>query len=157
MTDTWPVAWIALGATEAGTSFNPTLTVEAVQAAEFFDPIAYRTTGRASTVTFALKNFTATNLSRAMNGAPTVVTGSGATTLTKVSPVSPGGEARCMLGWEALDSTVRIIWYQVINGGDLALQMQKAPANTNINWVANLEKPVSTQPFDIWTAGAARA
>src|SRR5690349_5179498 len=61
-TDTWPVAWIPLGMTDAGSTVSSSLTVSEVDAAESIDPIAYRTTGRASSVTFALKSFTATNL-----------------------------------------------------------------------------------------------
>lgn len=156
-TDTWPVAWIALGMTEAGTKFTPTLTVSPVAAAESFDPIAYRTTDRATTIEFMLKSFTATNLSRAMNGAPTVVTGSTGTTLTSINPPSPGQEVRAMIGFESLDSTFRLVCYQVINSGSLEFDFQKAPANTNIPWAANLEKPAGTQPFTMWTAGVARA
>lgn len=157
MTDSWPVAWIPLGMTDAGSTFTPSTTIEAVNAAESFDPIAWRTTGRTATVEFMLKNFTAANLVKAMNGAPTTVTGSTTTTLTQIDPVTLGNEVRCMLGWESTDSTVRIIWFQVINSGDLAMAFVKAPSVANIPWHANLEKPLSTQPFRIFTAGTARA
>lgn len=155
-TDTWPVAWIALGMTEAGSTLTTSLTVEAVEAAESIDPIAYKTTGRAATAEFQLKNFSATNLARALNTAASVVSGSGTTLLTKVSPPAPGSEVRAMLGWESLDSSVRWVGYQFINSGDLAIAMQKVPATGNIPFTANFEKPSATQPFDVWTAGAAR-
>ena len=156
-TDTWPVAWIALGMTEAGTTLTPALTVEAIEAAESIDPIGYRTTGRTSTAEFQLKNFTGTNLARALNTTASVVSGTGATLLTRVTPPAPGSEVRAMLGWESLDSTVRWVGYQFINSGDLAIAMQKVPTTGNIPFTANFEKPSATQPFDVWTAGANRA
>lgn len=155
-TDTWPVAWIALGMTDAGTTFTPSLTVEPIEAAESFDPIAYRTTGRTASIEFALKDFNATNIKRAFNGATTTVTGATGTTLTALTPPTPGAEVRSMIGWESLDNTVRLVCYQVINSGDIALQMAKAPANTNISWHAVLEKPSSTQPWIMWTSGVSR-
>lgn len=155
-TDTWPVAWLAQGMTEAGTTLTPSLTVEPIEAAEIFDPLAYRTTGRRAQVEFMLKNATASNLAHAYNTTSAVVSGSGTTLLTKVSPPNPGSEIRCMIGFESLDSTYRFICYQVINSGDVALTFAKAPSNTNIPWSAQCEKPASTPPWDMWTAGAAR-
>lgn len=156
-TDSWPVAWLALGMTDVGTKFTPTLTVSPITAAETIDPIAYRTTDRATAITFSLKSFTATNLSRALNGAATVVTGTTSTTLTKITPPQPGTELRCMIGFESLDSTFRFVAYQALNSGAIDLDFAKAPANTNIPWNVMLEKPLTTQPFDMWTAGVARA
>jgi hypothetical protein len=157
-TDAWPAAWLPQGLTDAGSTFTPSITVEAIEAAELFDPIAYRTTGRTASVAFALKNFTATNLAAAMNGATVTTTGSTTTTLTQIDPPQPGSEIRQMLGWESLDNTVRIIWRQVVNSGDLEMAMQKAPANANIPWNAQLEKPSSSQqPFSLYFAGASRA
>lgn len=156
-TDTWPVAWVALGMTDSGSTWTMSLTVEAINAAETYDPLAYRTTGRSSSMATMLKNFTATNLSNALNGATATVTGSGTTTLTKLDPPTPGAEVRCMIGFESIDSTVRAIGYQCINSGDIAIVMAKAPANANIPFTFNFEKPAATQPFSWWTAGTARA
>lgn len=155
-TDTWPVAWIALGMTEAGSTLTYGITVEPIEAAETFDPLSYRTTGRTASAEFQLKNFSATNLARAMNTAATVVSGTGATQLNRVTPPSPGAEVRAMLGWESLDSTVRWVGYQFINSGDLAIAMQKAPATGNIPFTANFEKTSGNQPIDFWTAGSTR-
>lgn len=156
-TDTWPVAWIPLGMTDEGSKFTASLSVEPIEAAETFDALTYRTTGRASMIEFALKNFTAANLAKTFNGATTTVTGSTTTTLTKISPPNPGAEVRSMIGWESLDATVRLIGYQVINSGDVSLAFAKAPSNTSLPWSAQLEKPTSTPPWDMWTAGAGRA
>lgn len=155
--DTWPVAWIALGMTDAGSTISTQLTVQEVDAAESYVPLAWRTTGRTSSVTFALKNFTATNLQRALNGATATVTGTTTTTLTQLDPPEVGQEVRCMLGWESVASDVRFIGYQCINSGDISVALQKAPANANIPFTLNLEKPSATQEYTWWTAGTARA
>lgn len=154
--DTWPVAWIALGMTDTGTKLSSNLTVQPVPAAEVFDPLAYRTTDRATTVTFSLLNFTATNLSRTLNGAATTVTGTGATTMTSLTPPKPGAEVRCMIGFESLDSTYRFIAYQVINSGSIDLEFAKAPARTMLPWTANLEVPSSGNPYSHFFAGTNR-
>ena len=155
--DTWPVAWIPLGMTVSGTDFDPNTTASAIEAAELIDPIAYRTTARTGTLTFALLSLTATNLARAFNGASTTVTGTGATTITKLDPPVVGNEVRAMIGFESLDSTFRFVAYQVFNSGSIKMSFNKAPATTSIPWTGMLEKPASTQPWSMWTAGAARA
>jgi hypothetical protein len=155
--DSWPVAWIPLGMTDAGSDFDVTLTTAPIVSAESIDPIAYRTTDRAAVVKFMLMNYTATNLARAFNGAATTVTGSGATTITKLDPPVPGTETRCMLGWESLDSTVRFVARQVINSGTITMAFHKSPSHTAIAWNGQLEKPITVQPWSFWTAGVARA
>jgi hypothetical protein len=156
-TDTWPVAWLYLGMTESGSTISSNITTQPIPAAEVYDPLQYRTTDRASSITFMLKNFSATNLQRALNGAVSTVTGTTTTTMTKLDPPQPGQEVRCMIGWESVDSTVRWIGRQAINSGNIDVAMAKAPANANIPFTLNLEKPSSAQPFSWWTAGVARA
>src|SRR5690349_9211018 len=65
-TDTWPVAWINLGATEDGSEFNYETKLEAVSVAEFFDPVVWKTTERNGSFAFALASYTLNNLKRAM-------------------------------------------------------------------------------------------
>jgi hypothetical protein len=156
-TDTWPVAWIYLGMTESGSTIGANITTQPITAAETYDPIAYKTTDRASSVAFMLKNFTATNLQRALNGATSTVTGTGATTLTRLDPPNPGQEVRCMIGWENVNSDVRYIGFQGINSGQIDVAMAKAPANANIPFTLNLEKPATGQPFAWFMAGVGRA
>ena len=120
-TDAWPGAWISLGATADGSTFSTETTVETITVAEFFDPIAYKTTGRSGSFAFALASVTAANLKRVNNGGTLTVTGSAATTLTKYTPVTPGAEVRSMIGWESLDATVRVVSYQCFQGGTMAM------------------------------------
>jgi hypothetical protein len=155
--DTWPVAWIPLGMTESGTDIDINLTATPIYGAESIDPLTYRTTVREGTLTFMLLSLTATNIARAFNGATTAVTGSGATTITKIDPPAPGAEIRAMIGFESLDSTFRFVAYQVFNSGSIKMSFNKAPAKTSVPWTGKLEKPASTQPWSAWTAGAARA
>src|SRR4051812_1898476 len=66
-TDSWPVGWLQLGATVEGSTLSYELTVEATTVAELFDPIKFPTTGRTGSLSFALAEFSMTNLKRAMN------------------------------------------------------------------------------------------
>jgi hypothetical protein len=157
-TDSWPVAWISLGATEAGSTFNYSSSVEAVRVAEFFDPIKYATTERSGSISFALADWTLNNLKRALNGgAVTLVSGTGATALSKYEPPAPGSEVRAMIGWESLDSTTRIVMRQCIQGGEISSEFVKAPDYAKIACTFNFEFPASAQPFTVYSAGSTRA
>lgn len=159
-TDSWPAAWLPLGATEDGSEFTYGSTVEAATVAEFFDPIQYFTTERHGTIAFNLANFGLSNYRRALNGGVTALaatSGTGATALYTVEPPNPGSEVRCMIGWESLDNTLRLVARQCIQGGELTTAVRKAPALGVIPCTFNLEKPSSAQPFTLWGAGATRA
>jgi len=158
-TDAWPAAYLSLGATKEGSVFNYGSTVEAMSVAEFFDPIKYATTERAGNIAFALANVTLHNMKRAMNGgvgtiAP--VSGTGATTLGLFEPVAPGAEIRVMIGWESFDNTTRILMRQTIQGGEVSMEFQKAPAFAGIPTTFNFEVPPTGAVFSIWSAGVAR-
>lgn len=156
-TDSWPVAWISLGATEDGSQFNYESTVEPIRAAEFFDPIRYSTTDRSGNISFTLVDWTLANLKRVLNGGTlTVVSGTGATTLSKFDPPIPGAEVRSMIGWESLSNDVRIIAYQTLNGGNIQSSFRRAPNKAGFACTFNFEKPAATEPFSVWTAGTAR-
>lgn len=159
-TDAWDAAWLPLGATEDGTTFAYSSEVEALRVAEFFDPVQYRTTDRTGSVAFALASIGAANFKRALNGgagAVTATSGSGATALYDVEPVTPGSEVRVMIGWESQDHTMRLVCRQTFQGGELSVQASKAPTLGLIACTFNFEKPASSQPFKLSFAGAARA
>lgn len=159
-TDSWPVAWLPLGATADGSTFSYQTTVTPVTVAEFFDPIKYFTTDRAGSIAFNLANWALSNYNRALNGgvaALTATSGTGATALYTVTPPAVGSETRCMIGWESLDNTVRLVCYQTIQGGQVQSAFQKPPALAVIPCTFNLEIPSSGTPFNIWGAGASRA
>lgn len=157
-TDAWASPWVSLGATEEGSTFSYSINVEPISVAEFFDPIKYATTERSGNMAFNLADWTLANYKRAMNGGTlSVVSGTGATQLNSYEPPDPGAEVRSMIGWESLDSTVRIVIRQALNGAEIASAFQKAPAFAVIPCQFQFEKPTSAQPFTIYTAGAARA
>jgi len=158
-TDAWPAAWLSLGATKEGSTFNYGSTVEPMSVAEFFDPIKYATTERAGNIAFALANVTLHNMKRAMNGgvgAITPTSGTGATTLGTFEPVAPGAEIRVMIGWESNDNTTRIVIRQTIQGGEVAMEFQKAPAFAGIPCTFNFEVPPAGAVFSVYSAGVAR-
>ncbi len=156
-TDVWPTPWVWLGLTDAGSDWHYNMAMAQVDAAELYDPVAWRTTGRTSSVTFALQNYTATNVGRALNGATMTVTGTTTTQLTKVTPVQPGGETRFMIGWESTSSDVRKVAYQCVNSGDVAEMFKKAPAKVTIPFNCNFELPsTGVNPVETWFAGTVR-
>lgn len=159
-TDAWPAAWLPLGATEDGSDFAYGSTVEAITVAEFFDPIKYETTERHGSIAFNLTNFGLSNYRRALNGGTAALTptsGTGATALYTAEPPEPGSEVRCMIGWESLDNTLRLVCRQTIQGGEVTTAFKKPPALGVIPCTFNLEKPTTGKPFTMWGAGATRA
>lgn len=155
-TDTWPVAWIALGATDNGSAFKWKTKFDKIEVAEFLDPLKYVSSGREGSIAFALASINATNLKRSLNGGNLVVTGSAATTLSTYTPPAAGAETRCMIGWESLDSTERLICYQCINTGEVSIQRKKGKDNATIPIEFSLEIPSSGIPFKYITAGVNR-
>lgn len=156
-TDSWPVAWISLGATEDGSTLTYSTSVEPIRVAEFFDPVRYATTERSGNFAFNLADYTLSNYKRAMNGgALTLVSGTGATALNKYEPPAPGAEVRSMIGWESLDGTLRVVAYQTLQGGEVASAFKKAPALALIPCRFNFEVPSTGVPFSMWSAGTER-
>jgi hypothetical protein len=154
--DVWAAAWIRLGATEEGHAFNWQTSYDPVTVAELLDPIKYVTTGRNGSVAFALADFHANNVKRALNGGTLTSTGTAATTMTTYTPPAQGAERRCMIGWESTDGTERLIAYQCINTGQVSIQRRKGSANAALPVEFQLEVPTSGLPFKYLTAGVAR-
>lgn len=156
-TDAWPVGWLQLGATAEGSTFSYESTVEAVTVAELFDPVKYSTTGRSGNMTFALAEWSLSNLKKALNGGTITVTGSTTTTLSTYALPTPGQEVRSMIGWESNDATVRVILLQVLVSGTIESAFQKAPEFARLPFTCNMEVPSgSSAPFKVATAGVAR-
>jgi hypothetical protein len=150
-TDSWPAAWLPLGATTDGTKFNYSTKVEPIKVAEFFDPIKYATTDRSGTIAFNLANWTLTNYKTALNGGVSALVaaiGTGATAVYNYEPVSPGNEVRIMVGWESTDNTTRIVIRQSIQGGEVSSSFAKSPSIAAIPCTFNMEMPVgAAAPF----------
>jgi hypothetical protein len=158
-TDAWAVAWIPLGATVDGSTLSYQINIEAISVAEFFDPIAFKTTSRQGSFAFSMADADLHSVKRAYNGGMGVIaptSGTGATALGKVEPPDPGTELRIMLGWESLDNTARVIMRQCIQGGEVQMQFQKAPAFAAVPAAFSFEVPAAAKPFSIYSAGASR-
>jgi hypothetical protein len=157
-TDAWPVGWLQVGATADGSTLAYTLNVQAINVAEMFDPVSWRTTDRSGTLTFAMAEWSLTNLKKALNGGTITTTGSGATSMNAYTMPNPGQEVRAMLGWESNDATVRVLVLQAISSGTVQSAFQKAPNFAQLSVTFNMEVPAGqTQPFLPFTAGPARA
>ncbi len=154
--DAWPGAWIPMGATEEGSTFKYETTVEAITVAEFFDPIKQVTTGRSGSFAMALADVTGTHMAWALNKAVGTVTGATTTTMNIVEPPTPGSELRCMIGWESLDNTVRLLCRQVISATSIEIGNKKGTDNGTIPMEFQFEVPVGLQPFKYGFAGATR-
>jgi len=151
-TDAWPAAWLPLGATVEGSTFAYETTVEPMTVAELLDPVKYATTGRSGSLAFALADYTLTNLKRALNGGTITTTGTGVTAINSLALPTPGQEVRAQIGWESADSTVRIIFYQLLSSGSIEMAFQKAPDFAQIPITFNMElPPAQTQPFKPYT------
>lgn len=157
-TDAWPVAWLSIGATESGADTTYDIKVEPMFVAEFYDVIQYRITERKTDVAFLMANWALTQWQYACNGGTrTIVSGSGTTQLNKFTPPAVGAEVRAMLGWESLDGTARMIFYQALSGGQIKTSFNKAPKYATIAADFNCEVPATGIPFAIYTAGTTRA
>lgn len=131
--------WAALGYTDTGSEFKYALATDPVEVAEELDPISNQTTGRTSTVSFAMAELTATHLKYAMNGG-TITTGTGIVTF---EPPDLGTEVRVMLGFESEDHTERWVWRQCFQTGDSTMTRAKGAAKTTISCEFTLEKPTT--------------
>lgn len=155
--DTWPVAWIPLGATEDGSKVAYDTKVEPIRVAEFFDPIRYSTVERSGSISFMLTNWTLNTVKRVFNGGTlATVSGTGATLSSSYIMPTPGVEIRAMIGWESLDHTVRIIMYQCLNSGTVEQAFQRAPAKAMLPCTFQFEVPTAGQPIKYYAAGTAR-
>ena len=156
-TDAWPAGFILLGATENGHEFQYDLSVDPVEVEEYLEPVKFVTKGRQTGMKFELAQIHATNMKRAMNGGTITVTGTAATTLSKLSPPALGAEVRAIIGWESTDSTERMIGYQCLQQGSISMKRQKGASKATIPVEFKFEQPTSGgDPFNYWTAGTIR-
>lgn len=155
--DAWPGAWIPMGATQDGTTFNWESPLEPIYAAEFLTPLAYAAGEQTGHIGFGLLDFTLKSLQRAMNGGPpTTVSGTGATLVSKFEPPEPSEIVRSMIGWESLDNTMRIIGRQCLNASAVEASFKKGTDVGVIPCEFNFERPAAAKSWAIYAAGTAR-
>lgn len=157
-TDSWAAAWVPIGATSEGSTFSNEITVEPTRVAELFDPVKYSVTEMNGSFAFAMADWTLEKLKYAMNGGTmTLVSGTGATALTSLEPPEPADITRCMIGWESLDNTTRIIARQCINAVAVESAFRRAPDTALIPVQFNFERPAAAKSFIVYSAGVTRS
>lgn len=146
-------AWIALGYTEEGSTFNYSVDSENVEVAEELDPIAVALTSRELSISFALAEITAANLKLALNGG-TITSGTGIVTF---EPPDLGEETRLMLGWESEDHTERWVYRKCLQVGGIEMSRAKGAAKATIGCEFKLERPAAAKSFKAMLATARAA
>ncbi len=156
-TDSPSVTFYEIGATEAGYTFNYSQSIEAINVAEFADPVKWRTVSRQGSMAFNMADFTLKNLQRAMNGGTlSTVSGSGATLISKWVPPAIGSETRSALMWQSLDGTMRIFMYQTVQVNEIETAFKKAPDYAVLPCEFRFEIDAGGNIFEVYTAGTTR-
>lgn len=156
-TDSPSVTFYEIGATEAGYTFNYSQSIEAINVAEFADPVKWRTVSRQGSMAFNMADYTLKNLQRAMNGGTlSTVSGAGATLISKWVPPVVGSETRAALMWQSLDGTMRIFMYQTVQVNEIETAFKKAPDYAVIPCDFRFEIDASGNIFEVYTAGTTR-
>jgi hypothetical protein len=132
------------------------LNADAVEAAEYVDPLLNVITGRTVTAAMELYQIQLTNFKRVFNGGTLATTGSGTTLLSTYTLPGIGAEVRCQIGWEANDGTERWWAMSAINTGSVGIQRKKGADNASLPVTWTMEPDASSQPVYFATAGATR-
>lgn len=156
-TDSPSASWYEIGATEAGYTFTYSQSIEAINVAEFYDPVKWRTTSRQGSFAFNLADFTLKNIQRGLNGGSlSTVSGSGASLISKWVPPTVGQETRSALLWQSLDATMRIFMYQTVQVNEIQSAFKKAPDFAVVPCEFRFEIDASSNIFEVYTAGTSR-
>lgn len=156
-TDAWPAAWIPIGVTREGTEWSHQVNTDTVEVAEYLDPLKIVSTGRNIGVSFEVVQITANNFKLGMNGGTVTTTGTGATSMTTFTPPAVGSEVRTMLGWESEDGTVRSIWDQCFQTGEVRVAHRKGAANAGMPVDFGVEAlSGGAAPYTLYFAGTTR-
>jgi hypothetical protein len=152
--DAWPSSWVPYGVTRDGSQFSYEITTEDVIVAEYQDPIETDETGRAIGVAFDLAQVTdLAYLSAFGGGTSTLVSGTGATRLTKVAPPKLGESVDTMIGWQSQDKTQRTFFYECKQAGNVQWSNNKAPNYQSFPLTYKVTQPDTGDPFNIYLAG----
>lgn len=155
-TDSWPAGWNLLGITAEGHTLTVDLNADAVEAAEYVDPLLNVITGRTITATMELYQIQLTNFKRVFNGGTLATSGSGTTLLTTYTLPQIGQEVRAQIGWESNDGTERWWAMQVFNTGSVGIQRKKGADNASLPVTFTMEPDASSQPVYFASAGTVR-
>jgi hypothetical protein len=145
VTTAWAAAWKEIGYTSEGSEISIDLTNDPVDVAEEVDPVFHINSARTVSVSFAMAEITARNLTIAMNGG-TVSTAAGVTTYT---PPSPAQAQRVALGWQSEDGTERWIFPKTFQAGGVSVARRKGADKATIPVEMRAEKPAVGKVFTV--------
>jgi hypothetical protein len=132
--------FVPIGYTEEGSTFSYAVTSESIEVAEELEAIASRRTSAVATLSFAMAETTARNLTLALNGG--LVT----TAITSVGPIAASAEVRVKVVLDT-DDGARWLFRRCYSVGSVEIQNRKAPAKRVIAVEYRLEKPASGDAF----------
>jgi hypothetical protein len=155
-TDAWPGAWTAWGVTKEGHTLNVNIDTDAVEAAEYVDPLLNVTTGRTISIEAEMMQINMTNFKRAFNGGTLSTSGSGTTLLSSYTLPAIGSEVRAFVGWESVDNTERWWALQTFQTGSVGIQRKKGADNATLPLTFTCEPDSSSQPIYFFSAGTGR-
>jgi hypothetical protein len=148
--------WNQLGITKDGSEWSYDLSQDDIVAAEYLDALDITTTGRTFSAKFELMQIHATNVNRALNRPGITTTGSGTTLRSTVKAPALGAELYCMIGWQALDDTERIVGQNCIQTGTLTWSRKKGADVATLSCEFRFLPDTNGDPF-LWDfAGANR-
>lgn len=140
----WAAAWIKVGYTSEGHTFNYELTTEDIYVAEEIEPVLAENTKLAVGIQFAMAEITVASLKLAFNGG-TASTGAASTTFTPPAATAKPGEVA--LGWESRSGDERWIIRRAVQTKAVEIKRMKPPAYATIPVAFKALKPSSGSSF----------
>lgn len=150
--------WFALGVTSEGHTLNIEFSFDAVEAAEYDDPLLNVMTGRTITCEAEFMQIHLTNFRRMFN-APTsrlIVTSSGTTQRNALTLPKSSEVAASQIGWEAAANDERWWAMQARNTGSVGIQRRKGADNATLPVTFTMEPDASGEPVYFDSAGTLR-
>lgn len=154
-TPNW-TAWVAVGSTDEGMTYQESTDTDNVTAAESAYPVKVVTTGKAGTISFSMNEIDDLNWKLATNGGTITTSGATTTKVNKFIPPLVGSEVRVMLAFQGADDDEVLIWPQVFNSGgfETARGTLAQKGLLPVSFSVELPDPaVLTTPYERFTTG----
>lgn len=145
VTSALAAAWKEIGYTEEGSEISIEVSSDPVEVAEEIDPVLHVMAGRTVTISFAMAENTARNLTLALNGG-TVSTAGG---VTSYEPPAPSAAQRVMIVFVSEDAQERWIFRQCFQAGTVSVARRKGADKVTIPVEMRAEKPSGQQAFKV--------
>lgn len=145
VTTSWAAAWKEIGFTNEGSEIAIEISSDPIEVAEEIDPVLHVMSSRTVTISFAMAENTARNLTLALNGG-TVTTSNG---VTKYEPPAPGSATRVMVGFQSDDGQERWIFRQCFQTGSVSVARRKGADYATIPVEMRAEKVTGKAVFAV--------